>query len=211
MTFMQTTTARLVLLACLFALLRFAFLPVDTKPSPARDLVMRDAITVPAAAYISCPVRVGEAPAFLPTGTEPTLRIHVRSSAGMPSDIRLLVLDQGGWSNWGSGGPVTPLYDTRNVRANAAVQLRAPKASGAGKQNIYYVVFSNGKSTSSAKTLQATVWLDWAPTSVDTLQQSVWLVRFLLIIFGVLLVAAFWKRTPRPPGEFYALPPAPPR
>jgi hypothetical protein len=203
MTFLSTTTGRIVLIVCFLWLLRLAFLPVGVIHSPPADgTVQGGLITVPAHGYVSNPVAVREQKYSVPM-----ICVLMQSPLGPAPEIHVRIFDHMDLPGWAHGEWSGAIYDAKMPGARQIAIPVRPSRGGTSPDRFYYVVLGNEGAID--KTFLAAVWLDQVPQGMLFYQQGIWLLRFLLFLVGILMIVASRKPAPRTAGEIYAVPPAP--
>ena len=170
--------------ALLLATLSASLLSSPCFASPDTPVVKATAIldgsaTVPAAGFVSYPVKVD-----LASMTSATISGYVQASGGTGNDIDVLILSDADFQNWKNGQPVTPLYDSG--KATGAQVFARPSAS-----DTYHVVLSNKFSKLTPKSIGAIVQLMWVPTSlIEAQQRTAHGLKTKLVLSLIALVAA---------------------
>jgi hypothetical protein len=173
------TRSALLLAALSASLLSSPCFGSADAPVVKATAILDGAATVPAANFVSYPVKVDFA-----SMSAATISGYVQASGGTGNDIDVLVLSDGDFLNWKNGHPVSPLYDSGKV--TGAQVFARPSASG-----TYYVVLSNKFSALSPKSIGAMLQLMWVPTTViEGEQRSAHGLKVKLVVCLGALVAA---------------------
>ena len=120
----------------------------------------------------------------------------------------VLVFREQELSDWKSGKPVTPLFQSKALARRDFV-VRLPRSSQTLEAGIglakFYVVLSNRRS-SVPKTIQAYVAHEWVPTSQILLRRGAIVILLAFFLFYALSLAT-WKAKPQALADVYAVPP----